>query len=55
VLFIAGLMIDRTPEYLGKKIETREMKLGNRDPDHALAGAAGHRTGRDDGLAPPSG
>ncbi|QSI33870.1 potassium-transporting ATPase subunit KdpA [Variovorax sp. RKNM96] len=26
-VFIAGLMIGRTPEYLGKKIEVREMKL----------------------------
>ena len=26
-VFIAGLMIGRTPEYLGKKIEGREMKL----------------------------
>ncbi len=26
-VFIAGLMIGRTPEYLGKKIETHEMKL----------------------------
>ncbi|SDR51780.1 K+-transporting ATPase ATPase A chain [Rhizobiales bacterium GAS191] len=26
-IFIAGLMIGRTPEYLGKKIEAREMKL----------------------------
>ncbi len=26
-LFIAGLMVGRTPEYLGKKIEAREMKL----------------------------
>lgn len=26
-VFIAGLMIGRTPEYLGKKIEIREMKL----------------------------
>ena len=25
--FIAGLMVGRTPEYLGKKIETREVKL----------------------------
>lgn len=25
--FIAGLMVGRTPEYLGKKIEAREMKL----------------------------
>jgi K+-transporting ATPase ATPase A chain len=27
-MFIAGLMVGRTPEYLGKKIEPREMKLG---------------------------
>ena len=26
-VFMAGLMVGRTPEYLGKKIETREMKL----------------------------
>ena len=26
-VFIAGLMVGRTPEYLGKKIEGREMKL----------------------------
>jgi K+-transporting ATPase ATPase A chain len=26
-VFIAGLMVGRTPEYLGKKIETREVKL----------------------------
>jgi K+-transporting ATPase ATPase A chain len=26
-VFMAGLMIGRTPEYLGKKIEVREMKL----------------------------
>ena len=26
-VFIAGLMVGRTPEYLGKKIETREMKF----------------------------
>ncbi|MBX7159982.1 MAG: potassium-transporting ATPase subunit KdpA [Acidimicrobiia bacterium] len=26
-VFIAGLMVGRTPEYLGKKIETAEMKL----------------------------
>src|SRR6185295_11123947 len=25
-VFIAGLMVGRTPEYLGKKIEAREMK-----------------------------
>ena len=26
-VFIAGLMVGRTPEYMGKKIETREMQL----------------------------
>jgi K+-transporting ATPase ATPase A chain len=26
-VFVAGLMVGRTPEYLGKKIETREIKL----------------------------
>ena len=26
-VFIAGLMVGRTPEYLGKKIESKEMKL----------------------------
>jgi K+-transporting ATPase ATPase A chain len=26
-VFIAGLMVGRTPEYLGKKIEAREMKM----------------------------
>ncbi len=26
-VFIAGMMVGRTPEYLGKKIETQEMKL----------------------------
>ncbi|MBK8175098.1 MAG: potassium-transporting ATPase subunit KdpA [Rhodospirillales bacterium] len=26
-VFIAGLMVGRTPEYLGKKIETREVKM----------------------------
>jgi K+-transporting ATPase ATPase A chain len=26
-VFIAGLMVGRTPDYLGKKIEVREMKL----------------------------
>ena len=28
-VFIAGLMIGRTPEYLGKKIETYEMKMAS--------------------------
>lgn len=26
-VFIAGLMVGRTPEYLGKKIEPREMRM----------------------------
>jgi K+-transporting ATPase ATPase A chain len=26
-VFVAGLMVGRTPEFLGKKIEAREMKL----------------------------
>ena len=26
-VFVAGLMVGRTPEYLGKKIEGKEMKL----------------------------
>jgi K+-transporting ATPase ATPase A chain len=43
-VFIAGLMIGRTPEYLGKKIEAREMKLVSVailvTPIVVLAGAA---------------
>ena len=39
-VFIAGLMVGRTPEYLGKKIERREMKLRRAlHPDHAAARA----------------
>ena len=35
-VFIAGLMIGRTPEYLGKKIESFEMKMTSIvDPGHA--------------------
>src|SRR4029079_7408807 len=26
-VFVAGLMVGRTPDYLGKKIEAKEMKL----------------------------
>ena len=26
-VFVAGLMVGRTPEWLGKKIEAREMKI----------------------------
>ena len=29
-VFIAGLMVGRTPEYLGKKIEAREINMGGR-------------------------
>jgi K+-transporting ATPase ATPase A chain len=43
-VFIAGLMIGRTPEYLGKKIETFEMKMTSIailvTPTLVLAGAA---------------
>ncbi|MFC5521606.1 potassium-transporting ATPase subunit KdpA [Polaromonas jejuensis] len=43
-VFIAGLMIGRTPEYLGKKIESHEMKLTSIailvTPILVLAGAA---------------
>src|SRR4029077_18543952 len=28
-VFIAGLMVGRTPEYLGKKIESREVRLAS--------------------------
>ena len=48
-VFIAGLMIGRTPEYLGKKIDVWEMKMTALailiTPD---AGAARHRAGDDD-------
>jgi K+-transporting ATPase ATPase A chain len=43
-VFIAGLMIGRTPEYLGKKIQAREMKLASifilTTPMLVLAGTA---------------
>ncbi|MCF6148930.1 MAG: potassium-transporting ATPase subunit KdpA [Candidatus Brocadia sp.] len=43
-VFIAGLMIGRTPEYLGKKIETYEMKMASLmiliPPALVLAGTA---------------
>jgi K+-transporting ATPase ATPase A chain len=43
-VFIAGLMIGRTPEYLGKKIESLEMKLASifilTTPFAVLIGAA---------------
>ena len=46
-VFIAGLMIGRTPEYLGKKIEAFEMKMVvGRDPGAADPGAGRHRDRR---------
>ena len=43
-VFVAGLMVGRTPEYLGKKIGPREMKLASLYIlDHADARAARHR------------
>ncbi len=43
-VFIAGLMVGRTPEYLGKKIQTFEIKMASMviliTPMAALAGAA---------------
>ncbi len=30
-VFLAGLMVGRTPEYLGKKIEAKEVKLAGAD------------------------
>jgi K+-transporting ATPase ATPase A chain len=43
-VFIAGLMVGRTPEYLGKKIEARDVKmamLGILIPSFAILGFAG--------------
>ena len=46
-VFLGGLMVGRTPEYLGKKIEAREIKLvALGHPDHAFGGAVLHRDGR---------
>ncbi len=42
-VFLAGLMVGRTPEYLGKKIEARDMKyatLGILIPSFAILGGA---------------
>ena len=45
-VFIAGLMVGRTPEYLGKKIEAREMKAGDALRADLPAGHPGlHRLG----------
>ena len=51
-VFIAGLMVGRTPEYLGKKIESREVKLAMLYVlvfplvDSRLRGLVGHRAVR---------
>ena len=46
-VFIGGLMVGRTPEYLGKKIEAREIKLVvARRARHAAGRAARHRRWR---------
>ena len=52
-VFIGGLMVGRTPEWLGKKLEAREIKLaGSGHPDHAAGGAVLHGDGdRDHGRA----
>ena len=45
-VFVAGLMVGRTPEYLGKKLEAKEVKmamLGH--PDPAAVDARLHRAG----------
>jgi len=34
-VFLAGLMVGRTPEYLGKKLEAREMKTGHAGAAHS--------------------
>ena len=45
-VFIGGLMVGRTPEWLGKKLEAREIKLVvPRHPDHAAGGAVLDRAG----------
>ena len=44
-VFIGGLMIGRTPEYLGKKIQAKEMKLAA----FGVAGDACHRADPDRG------
>ena len=42
-VFIGGLMVGRTPEYLGKKIQAREVKLAGLSSRHAPAGPHLHR------------
>ncbi len=53
-VFVAGLMVGRTPEYLGKKITPREIKLAaTLFPDHPADRADRHRDR--DGDARPTG
>ena len=53
-VFVAGLMVGRTPEYLGKKINPREIKLAaSVFPGHAADRADRH--GHRDGDARPAG
>ena len=40
-VFVAGLMVGRTPEYLGKKIESREVKMADPRHPHPAAFHAG--------------
>ena len=45
-VFIAGLMVGRTPEYLGKKIESYEVKMADAraaDPGGLILGFAAGR------------
>ena len=37
-VFVAGLMVGRTPEYLGKKIEAYEMKMASIDHPDSTCG-----------------
>lgn len=47
-VFIAGLMIGRTPEYLGKNRRTRDETDRTGDSGHPNAGTDGRSTGDDD-------
>ncbi len=55
-VFLAGLMVGRTPEYLGKKIEAREVKLAMLAIlIHPLLICCGARAVRGDRLGPRHG
>ena len=51
-VFIAGLMVGRTPEYLGKKIEAFEMKMASLVILASAAAGAGRHRGRRAGRQP---